>query len=67
MWYAVLAPEHPLALRAAAGNAQLASFLEECRRGGIAEAAVEDGDVPHAGEVAHEGDLRQGVGARLSC
>ncbi|MEQ1914569.1 MAG: leucine--tRNA ligase, partial [Sideroxydans sp.] len=35
-----VAAEHPLATRAAQGNAKLAEFIEECKRGGVAEADV---------------------------
>jgi leucyl-tRNA synthetase len=36
-----IAPEHPLALKAAQNNPQLAAFVEECRHAQVAEAAVE--------------------------
>jgi len=36
--FCAVAPEHPLARHAAVGNPQLAEFIEECRRGGVAEA-----------------------------
>jgi leucyl-tRNA synthetase len=36
--YVAVAAEHPLALAAAQGNAELATFIEECKRGGTAEA-----------------------------
>ena len=36
-----LAAEHPLVLKAARGNARLTAFLEECRRGGMAESTLE--------------------------
>jgi leucyl-tRNA synthetase len=36
--YVAVAAEHPLATQAAAGNAELAEFIEECKRGGVAEA-----------------------------
>ncbi|MDR1662459.1 MAG: leucine--tRNA ligase [Azoarcus sp.] len=36
--YVAVAAEHALALEAAAGNPALAAFVEECRRGGVAEA-----------------------------
>jgi leucyl-tRNA synthetase len=38
--YVAVAPEHPLALKAAATNAKLAAFIEECKRGGITEAEL---------------------------
>ncbi len=42
--FCAVAPEHPLALHAAAGNPKLAAFLEECKAGGTTEAelAVKD-------------------------
>ncbi|HVJ63539.1 MAG TPA: leucine--tRNA ligase, partial [Tahibacter sp.] len=36
-----VAAEHPLALKAAANNPELAAFIEECRHGGTAEAELE--------------------------
>jgi leucyl-tRNA synthetase len=39
--YVAVAAEHPLAQRAAEGNADLAAFIEECRQGGISEAEIE--------------------------
>ena len=39
--YVAVAPEHPLALRAAQGNAALAAFIEQCRTMVTAEAAME--------------------------
>jgi len=36
--YVAVAAEHPLAAQAAAGNPELAAFVEECRQGGVAEA-----------------------------
>ncbi len=39
--YVAVAAEHPLALRAAAGNHELAQFIEECRQGGVSEAELE--------------------------
>ncbi len=38
--YLAVAPEHPLALQAAASNPALAAFLEECRKGGVTEAQL---------------------------
>ena len=38
--FCAVAPEHPLALRAAAGNPQLAAFIEDCRAGGNTEAEL---------------------------
>jgi leucyl-tRNA synthetase len=38
--YVAVAPEHPLALQAAATNAKLAAFIEECKRGGVTEAEL---------------------------
>ncbi|MEW6612475.1 MAG: leucine--tRNA ligase [Pseudomonadota bacterium] len=39
--YLALAPEHPLAARAAAQRPELAAFIEQCRHTAVAEAAVE--------------------------
>ena len=39
--YVAVAAEHPLALRAAAGNHELEQFIEECRQGGVSEAELE--------------------------
>ncbi len=39
--YVAVAPEHPLALRAAETNPALAEFIAECRRLGTAEATLE--------------------------
>lgn len=36
--YVAIAPEHVLAIEAAQSNPALAAFIEECRRGGVAEA-----------------------------
>ena len=36
--YVAVAAEHPLALKAAEDNAELAAFIEECRMGSVAEA-----------------------------
>jgi leucyl-tRNA synthetase len=36
-----VAAEHPLAIKAAQGNLELAAFIEECRHGGTAEADLE--------------------------
>ncbi|HNG49872.1 MAG TPA: leucine--tRNA ligase, partial [Plasticicumulans sp.] len=38
--YVAVAAEHPLALEAAAGNPELAAFIDECRKGGVAEADI---------------------------
>ena len=38
--YVAVAAEHPLATQAAAGNPALAEFIEECKRGGVAEADI---------------------------
>jgi leucyl-tRNA synthetase len=38
--YVAVAPEHPLALKAAESNAKLAAFIEECKRGGVTEAEL---------------------------
>ncbi|MBN2886593.1 MAG: leucine--tRNA ligase, partial [Chromatiaceae bacterium] len=39
--YVAVAAEHPLARRAAEGNAALVAFIEECRQGGASEAELE--------------------------
>ena len=39
--YVAVAAEHPLALRAAETNDQLAAFVTECRQGGVSEAELE--------------------------
>ncbi len=39
--YMAVAPEHPLAIEAAAGNPKLQAFLTECKRSAVSEAAVE--------------------------
>ena len=36
--FVAVAPEHPIATVAAAGNPKLAAFIEECKAGGVAEA-----------------------------
>jgi len=38
--FCAVAPEHPLAAHAAASNAPLAAFIEECRQGGTSEAEL---------------------------
>ena len=38
--FVAVASEHPLATRAAQGNSRLAEFIEECKRGGVAEADI---------------------------
>ncbi len=38
--FCAVAPEHPLAAHAAAGNAELAAFIEECKKGGTTEAEL---------------------------
>ncbi len=38
--FCAVAPEHPLALHAAAANPQLAAFIEECKKGGTTEAEL---------------------------
>ncbi len=42
--YMAVAPEHPLAAQAGAGDARLAGFIEECRRAQTSEAALETMD-----------------------
>ena len=39
--YMAVAAEHPLAMRAAAGDAELQAFIDECRQGGVSEAEIE--------------------------
>ncbi|WP_374568692.1 leucine--tRNA ligase [Ideonella sp.] len=38
--FCAVAPEHPLAEHAARGNAELAAFIEECKKGGTTEAEL---------------------------
>ncbi|MDC6170576.1 leucine--tRNA ligase [Paucibacter sp. XJ19-41] len=38
--FCAVAPEHPLATHAAAGNAELAAFIHECKSGGSTEAEL---------------------------
>ena len=38
--FCAVAPEHPLAVHAAAGNPALAAFIEECKKGGTTEAEL---------------------------
>ena len=38
--FCAVAPEHPLATQAAHGNAELAAFIEECKKGGTTEAEM---------------------------
>ena len=38
--FCAVAPEHPLAAHAAAGNAELAAFIERCKLGGTTEAEL---------------------------
>ncbi len=38
--YVAVAPEHPLAQKAAQTNPRLAAFIEECRKGGVTEAEL---------------------------
>ena len=39
--YVAVAAEHPVALWAASGNADVRAFIDECRRGGVSEAELE--------------------------
>jgi len=39
--YVAVAAEHPLAIEASKTNSELAAFIEECKRGGVAEADLE--------------------------
>ena len=38
--FIAVAPEHPLAVKAAAQNPKVAAFIEECRQGGVTEAEL---------------------------
>jgi leucyl-tRNA synthetase len=38
--FCAVAPEHPLATHAASSNAELAAFIEECKKGGTTEAEL---------------------------
>src|SRR5690606_12093637 len=38
--YVAVAAEHPLATLAAPGNPELQAFIDECKRGGVAEAGI---------------------------
>ncbi len=38
--FCAVAPEHPLATHAAQGNAKIAAFIEECKKGGTTEAEL---------------------------
>ena len=38
--FCAVAPEHPLAMHAAAGHAELAAFIEACKQGGTTEAEL---------------------------
>jgi len=54
--FAVLAAEHPLAARTARGNARLAAFIEECKRGSVMEAdlaTIEKKGMPTGLSVTH--------------
>jgi leucyl-tRNA synthetase len=54
--FVALAAEHPLALRLARDNPALGAFIEECRRGGVAEAelaAMQKRGVPTGFTVTH--------------
>ncbi len=54
--YMAVAAEHPLALKAAINRPELQTFLEECQRSGVAEAAVETMEkkgMPLGVEVVH--------------
>ena len=39
--YMAVAPEHPVARKAAEGNAELAAFIESCGKGSVSEAVLE--------------------------
>ena len=54
--FAAVAPEHPLALHAAASNPAVAAFIEECKTGGTTEAELatqEKKGVPTGLSVTH--------------
>jgi leucyl-tRNA synthetase len=54
--FCAVAPEHPLATHAAAGNPALAAFIERCKQGGTTEAelALRDKEGPRTGlSVTH--------------
>jgi leucyl-tRNA synthetase len=54
--FCAVAPEHPLATHAAAGNATLAAFIEECKTGGTTEAELatqEKKGMPTGLQVTH--------------
>jgi leucyl-tRNA synthetase len=54
--YVAVAAEHPLATQAAAKNAELAAFVDECKRGGVAEAdmaTLEKKGMPTGLRVVH--------------
>ncbi len=54
--YVAVAAEHPLATQAAAGNAELAAFIDECKHGGVAEAdlaTMEKKGMPTGLRVVH--------------
>jgi len=38
--FVAIAAEHPLASQAALGNPELTEFIDECKRGGVAEADI---------------------------
>ncbi|MCE2678913.1 MAG: leucine--tRNA ligase [Burkholderiales bacterium] len=54
--FCAVAPEHPLAQLSAASNPALAEFIEECKRGGVAEAdmaTMEKKGMPTGLKVVH--------------
>ena len=54
--FCAVAAEHPLAARAAQGDAKLAAFVEECRRGSVMEAdlaSIEKKGMPTGISVTH--------------
>ncbi|OSZ63965.1 leucine--tRNA ligase [Hydrogenophaga sp. IBVHS2] len=54
--FCAVAPEHPLALHAAATQPQLAAFIEECKKGGTTEAELATQDklgMPTGLQVTH--------------
>ncbi len=54
--FCAVAPEHPLALRAAESDPALAAFIDDCRKGGVAEAdmaTMEKKGMPTGLSVVH--------------
>ena len=58
--FMAIAAEHPIALAAARGDAPLAAFVEECRRGSVMEADRRDaGEEGHADRAARAASLHR--------